>query len=276
MYDHKMADAQNKRKAQEAFGSAKRNYILHPNIKSHLLIHSLARLSAVAAARAKAARSEAASQSTSGVTSTIDLTRSEAIGTSETATASATVAATPYEPESTSLADSEGDEPSRFSTDDERVQTAPQFNPSQKQLSKFRKGTPKQAGIQISNEKVWGVLKPEEYLTLAGHYDLQVIKGTVLVNGAIVRETEVMTPRIFAPSTQALPTIVAKSSEAEIVITAPKDHTLQDLAMLSPLYGKIWMDGSGVSKSFQLVGRICLKLLPTRSNESAIAREGIG
>jgi len=118
-----------------------------------------------------------------------------------------------------------------------------------RQLSTFRRGA-----IVTNVDHIEITLETDESAVLLGIYDLELRKGTVVVNGVLLRPSEEK-HRIFAPTTHALPVIGAKSGAAEIVIHSVREHPLQRLETLSPLWSKTWHDepGQKASKSFCLL-----------------------
>ncbi|KAG9568634.1 hypothetical protein KCU71_g467, partial [Aureobasidium melanogenum] len=81
-------------------------------------------------------------------------------------------------------------------------------------------------------------LQAEETATFVGEYDLRVNSGYVMIYGAVLR-SDSKTHRVYAPTTHALPTIIAKGGPAEvdIISTVP---SLGPLSNVSPLWTKLW------------------------------------
>jgi len=108
--------------------------------------------------------------------------------------------------------------------------------------------------VTIQPDHITIQLQPDEVVVLLGLYDLELRKGTVVVNGALLRPGSELS-RIYAPSTHSLPTIVAKSGAAEIVVHSVSNPALQKLAQLSPLWSKMWHEeiGQSAQRSFCLL-----------------------
>lgn len=101
-------------------------------------------------------------------------------------------------------------------------------------------------------------LEPEETATFIGEYDLEVRSGIIMVYGAVLRAGP-KPHRIFAPTTHALPVIVAKGGVAEIVVIST-NRSMHGLSKVSPLWTKLWhqpsrelQDSSAQIRSFALV-----------------------
>jgi len=109
--------------------------------------------------------------------------------------------------------------------------------------------------------------------TLVGCYDLEVKTGTVLVNGALLRP-ESSLHRVYAPSSHALPCIMAKSGLATIVAYSVQSH-LRSLSTLSPLWTKLWNEDRG-KRSFQLVSSVLHKYhLKTNGSKLGTSRDDL-
>ena len=81
-------------------------------------------------------------------------------------------------------------------------------------------------------------LSANETACFAGEYVLEVIKGAVTVYGAAFHATS-GPQRIYAPSVQALPPIVARKSPTIIRVSTVKS-SIKKLEKLSPLFRNIW------------------------------------
>lgn len=150
-----------------------------------------------------------------------------------------------------------------YSSDDQlwtESSVAKSYKASQpRQLSTFR---PSKTNV-LSDSPGRLVLKvrADETVALIGEYDLQVVAGIIVVAGAAFQAGD-RAHRVYAPSTHALPTIVAKGGAAEIAIIST-ETSLAGLSKLSPLWGRIWnardaKDGNSVDsktagRSFMLV-----------------------
>lgn len=90
-----------------------------------------------------------------------------------------------------------------------------------------------------------------ETVVVAGEFDLEVTKGTATVYGAVLNVSS-GSHRIYAPSIQALPEIVARKASTTIRVTTVKSSS-QKLEKLSPLFRNIWTtDNRG--RSFASLG----------------------
>lgn len=93
-----------------------------------------------------------------------------------------------------------------------------------------------------------------ESITCIGEYDIQVVRGAVTVYGALLQHPTVP-QRVYAPSTHALPQIVARRDDTTIRLAHVKSN-LRKLEKLSPLFRNIWAaKGSDSAKhTFTLLG----------------------
>lgn len=92
--------------------------------------------------------------------------------------------------------------------------------------------------IEYSDEEVHFKLPHNKSVVFVGEYDLQVLQGIVTVYGAILHASNTV-HRVYAPSTHALPAIVARRGDAELVLWPPR-KTMQGLGRVSPLFRRIW------------------------------------
>lgn len=92
--------------------------------------------------------------------------------------------------------------------------------------------------IAYSDEELHFRLPHNKSVVFVGEYDLQVLEGTVTIYGALLHASEKV-HRVYAPSTHALPALVARRGDAEVVLWPPS-KTMRGLSKLSPLYRKIW------------------------------------
>lgn len=122
---------------------------------------------------------------------------------------------------------------------DDGIETSldpPVKSPQRVQLSTFVP-TPETA-IEHSDEEVHFKLPHNESVVFIGEYDLQVLEGTVTIYGAILHASEEVY-RVYAPSTHALPAIVARRADAEVVLWPPT-KAMRGLSKISPAYRRIW------------------------------------
>ena len=153
----------------------------------------------------------------------------------EDATA-ASIAATPY--------DGERSEASTSSAENYlRTKPAPTTR-----LSSF---CPRATNVIRDDEQCLEVkLRPDETITVAGEYDLHVVQGLVKVYGAVLRPQSGV-QRLYAPSTHALPQIVAHKDAATVRISSVRS-SIRKLERLSPLWRNVWTtDAKG--RSFALL-----------------------
>ena len=107
-----------------------------------------------------------------------------------------------------------------------------------------RLSTVRSTAVVEKNRRLEIRLQADETVTLVGEYDLQVIRGCVLVCGALLRPSE-RPSRIFAPSCHALPGITAKGGIADVIVLST-GKTLRGFSRLSPLYGRLWNEDAGL------------------------------
>ncbi|RDL32553.1 uncharacterized protein BP5553_09009 [Venustampulla echinocandica] len=110
-------------------------------------------------------------------------------------------------------------------------------------LSSFR---PTQSNFKESkNGTLSLLLVPGERLVILGQYELSVRKGQITLLGTTLQASEKMY-RVFAPSSHALPVIrclATDANEAEIHLNQCESG-LGSMKSLSPLFGRLWNDGS--------------------------------
>ncbi|KAH9826602.1 mRNA cleavage and polyadenylation factor CLP1 P-loop [Teratosphaeria destructans] len=94
-------------------------------------------------------------------------------------------------------------------------------------------------------------LRSEETAVCVGIYDVEVIKGIIIVYGATLTPNSGRR-RIYAPSTAALPPLVARRGGTVIRLHHVKCG-LSKLGKLSPLFKKVWTKGKGSKGSFSLL-----------------------
>lgn len=229
-----------------------------------MLIKSIARLSAFAAAKARAAQANAEpSYSDDAKTAIADRTARNTV-TGDRNALPALLSSFPLSSahEAASEEDNNGNGPG-YSSDDQiwtESSNARSWKSSQpRELSKFRPS--KKNILSDSPNRLVLKLKADETATFVGEYDLEVISGIVVVYGAAIRAGD-KPHRIFAPSTHALPVLTAKGGAAEIAIIST-GLSMVGMNRLSPLWGRIWnardtregdVDGeTGNGRSFMLV-----------------------
>lgn len=108
------------------------------------------------------------------------------------------------------------------------------------EVSQRRLSSVKQSNVITDKDSIRVNLQADDTVTFVGQYDLEVLRGNVLISGALLRPGS-KKHRIFAPSTHALPVITAKGGVAEILAHSTT-QPLRGLAKLSPLYGRLWND----------------------------------
>lgn len=96
-------------------------------------------------------------------------------------------------------------------------------------------------------------LKSDESITIVGEYDLQVVKGVITLYGAMLHP-ERGVQRVYAPSTSALPVIIARKDNSAIRLTSVKS-ALRKLEKLSPLFRNIGAKDDLHKRSFALLSR---------------------
>lgn len=77
-----------------------------------------------------------------------------------------------------------------------------------------------------------------ETATFVGEYDLRVQSGYVMIYGAVLRSGPTK-HRVYAPTTHALPVIIARGGPAEVDIISVT-RSLGPLSKVSPLWTKLW------------------------------------
>jgi polynucleotide 5'-hydroxyl-kinase GRC3/NOL9 len=81
-------------------------------------------------------------------------------------------------------------------------------------------------------------LDDAETATFVGEYDLRVKTGIVMIYGAVLRASS-QKHRVYAPTTHALPTVMAKGGVAEVDIISVS-RSMDILTKVSPLWTKLW------------------------------------
>ncbi|TVY57268.1 Polynucleotide 5'-hydroxyl-kinase GRC3, partial [Lachnellula suecica] len=89
-------------------------------------------------------------------------------------------------------------------------------------------------------------LAPGERLVLIGHYAITVRKGQITLLGATLQPSQTLY-KVYAASSHALPVIrcMATDIDAAEICLHQSESGLGRLNYLSPLFGKLWNDGSG-------------------------------
>lgn len=92
-------------------------------------------------------------------------------------------------------------------------------------------------------------MSSNETAVFTGEYDIEVVKGTATVYGAVLNASS-GSHRVYAPSIQALPELVARKASTVVRITTVAS-SLRKLEKLSPLFRNIWTtDSKGRSSAF--------------------------
>jgi polynucleotide 5'-hydroxyl-kinase GRC3/NOL9 len=81
---------------------------------------------------------------------------------------------------------------------------------------------------------------------ILGQYEISVQKGQITLLGSTLRASKSV-HRIYAPSTHSLPVIrcLATDVDGAEIRLHQSESGLRSLKALSPLFGKLWNDGSG-------------------------------
>lgn len=114
-------------------------------------------------------------------------------------------------------------------------------------LSSFRKG----GILQDSEEGLKINLNATESITIIGEYSIEVTKGIVTVYGAAINPSAGV-QRVFAPSTHAVPEIIARKDDTTIFVRSVK-ASFAKLENLSPLFRNIWAKNTKQDRSFVLL-----------------------
>ena len=94
-------------------------------------------------------------------------------------------------------------------------------------------------------------MSSNETAVFTGEYETEVVKGTATLYGAVLNASS-GSQRVYAPSIQALPEIVARKASTVVRITTVKS-SLRKLEKLSPLFRNIWTTDSK-GRSFAFLG----------------------
>lgn len=97
-------------------------------------------------------------------------------------------------------------------------------------------------------------LKADEFVTFIGEYSLEVLKGLVSIQGAMLHPNS-GPQRVYALTTQALPAVVSRKDQTVIKVTSVGSghgDAIQNLRSLSPLFSNIGA-GSKANGSFELL-----------------------
>jgi polynucleotide 5'-hydroxyl-kinase GRC3/NOL9 len=94
-------------------------------------------------------------------------------------------------------------------------------------------------------------LQNDQSVVCLGEYDVEVKSGLTTVYGSLLRP-ESGPRRVYAPSTYALPRIVARKDNTRIKVSSI-DAGVSRLGRLSPLYRNIWTKGDDTAHSFSLL-----------------------
>ncbi|TVY46875.1 Polynucleotide 5'-hydroxyl-kinase [Lachnellula occidentalis] len=99
---------------------------------------------------------------------------------------------------------------------------------------------------ELKNNTVLLSLAPGERLVLVGQCDITVRRGQITLLGATLQASKNL-HRVYAPSSHALPVLrcMATEIDAAEVCLHQCESGLGHLKSLSPLFGKLWNDGSG-------------------------------
>ncbi|KAI7630191.1 hypothetical protein KC343_g4780 [Hortaea werneckii] len=90
-----------------------------------------------------------------------------------------------------------------------------------------------------------------QYITCVGEYNLQVLQGLATIYGAVVHPGSGL-QKIYAPSTHALPSIMARRDNTVICISNVKS-SMRKLDNLSPNFRNIWAAAPNTSQTFALL-----------------------
>ncbi|KAK3671434.1 Polynucleotide 5'-hydroxyl-kinase grc3 [Recurvomyces mirabilis] len=131
---------------------------------------------------------------------------------------------------------------------------------------------------ELIDGSIEATLRNNHSIVCVGEYDLEVQKGLVTVYGATLHPDS-GTQRIYAPSTHALPRIIARRNGTKLRVSHVKS-TIAKLAKLSPLFRNIWTKNDQLNQSFRLLrsaaGDELQRSLTTleidKSTETAISR----
>lgn len=93
---------------------------------------------------------------------------------------------------------------------------------------------------------ILNLLKKVQRLVLVGQYGITIRKGQLTLLGATLQASKTL-HRVYAPSSHALPVIrcMATDIDAAEISLHQCESGLGHLNVLSPLFGKLWNDGSG-------------------------------
>ncbi|SMY29142.1 unnamed protein product [Zymoseptoria tritici ST99CH_1A5] len=126
---------------------------------------------------------------------------------------------------------------------------APQQITAKVVLSSFQANAKKI--VADDSQKLELVLKADESVTFVGEYKLEILRGVVTIYGAMIYP-ELGPQRVYAFSTQALPSIMARKDDSAFRVTSIKSG-IPKLAKLSPLFRNIGADGEPKHRSFMLL-----------------------
>ncbi|KAK4553407.1 Polynucleotide 5'-hydroxyl-kinase grc3 [Recurvomyces mirabilis] len=104
---------------------------------------------------------------------------------------------------------------------------------------------------ELADGSMEATLRNNHSILCVGEYDLEVQKGLVTVYGATLHPDS-GTQRIYAPSTHALPRIIARRNGTKLRISHVKS-SIAKLAKLSPLFRNIWTKNDQPNHSFKLL-----------------------
>lgn len=96
-------------------------------------------------------------------------------------------------------------------------------------------------------------LRNGQQITCVGEYEVQAVQGLATIYGAVLRPQS-GAQKVHAPSTHALPAIIAKRDDTVIRIASVKP-SIRKLERLSPLFRNIWSadDGNWNTRTFRLL-----------------------
>jgi len=202
----------------------------------------LARLSAIAVAKARAAEAQQEALSLSEKAKLDSETQIPGhVPQDDTSALTTLLSSFPLSYAHEAVSDDDDDNAGAYSSDEQVWTEKPlsrSYRPSyqSKELSSFQ--PTKNNVISHTPARLVLKLKADETVTFIGEYDLEVTAGIVVIYGAAIRTGD-KPQRILAPSTHALPTIMAKGGAAEIAIIST-GLPMVGLSRLSPVWGRLW------------------------------------